>query len=298
MKHFHLSTRLVALMLALVMLFAMTACDRSAKPSDEDSSSVPSSSSGVPPFVNPLGDVDLSSIAKPEAPAPEVLEKLNAAYNLNNDVVGWLNVPNTSINNEVVQGTDNEFYLRRDTQKRDYFPGCFYADYECKFGDRNTLSKNTVIYGHNMGAMQIGTQDDPNEVMFAQLLKFSDQSFAEQNPIFYFSTPEDNMTFKVFSVMYTDTNLAYIHPNMTNTDFTKLISEMKDRSIYDYDVDVNASDKIFTMSTCTYKFGAAGTANYKQARFVVVGRLVRPGESVDSTAKLTVNADAKGPQFQ
>ncbi len=285
MKHTHLFSRITALMMALVMLMSFAACgDNGTSP--EGSSQASSSGSEIPAFINPLPDVDLNTIAKPELPSAEILEKLNTAYNQNNDVVGWLRLPNTEIDNEVLQGADNNIYLRSDITKGYNWYGCYYADYECQFGDRNSISKDIIIYGHSMN-------DDPNSTKFSQLKKYADPEFAKNNPYLYFSTPEDNLVYKVFSVMYTDTNLAYIHPDLKGNEFMKLVSELKDRSQFDFDVDVNSSDKLLTLSTCTYIYGSR-----EDQRFVVVGRLLRPGEKIESTVKLEKNADVKPPQFK
>lgn len=286
MKHNHLSLRITALLMTLIMMVSFAACgDNSAKP-EGSSSQASSSSSEVPEFVNPLPDVDLHAIAKPELPSEEVLDQLNTAYNQNNDVVGWLKLNNTDINNEVLQGADNNIYLRSDITKGYNWYGCYYADFECAFGDRNSVSKNTIIYGHSMN-------DDPNSTKFSQLKKYLDPEFAKNNPYIYFSTPEDNLVYKIYSVMYTDTNLAYIHPNMKGNEFMKLVAEQKDRSQYDYDVDVNSSDKIITLSTCTYIYGER-----QDQRFVLVGRLLRPGEEMEPTVNLEKNGDVKAPQFE
>ena len=49
------------------------------------------------------------------------------------------------------------------------FQGCYWVDYECKVGTRETQSRNTIIYGHNTAV----SQDDPNGLDFAQLLRFT-----------------------------------------------------------------------------------------------------------------------------
>ncbi len=299
MKKSYLSKRLLAFLMAMCLAVSLAACGDRNTPAEEESSSEVSSSDTE--LVNPLPEESSSEAEtepQPVKPDTELLEKINNAYNINNDVVGWLTVPNTTIDEAVMQYTDNEYYLRRDINKTDGVKeGCYFADYACTFGDRTKLSENTIIYGHNLGKMEMGYEDDPNGIKFAQLHKFADIEFAKANPNFYFSTPEDNMTFEVFCVMYTDHWLEYIYPQMDDAEYTDLLKELKDRSIYDYDVDVTTDDKIMTLSTCTYKFGAYGTEHYAWSRFVVVGRLLRPGEEAPETATLTANADAKPPQF-
>ena len=68
----------------------------------------------------------------------------------------------------------------------------------------------------------------------------------------------------------------------------RIISEARRRSRHSFDVDVNSSDKIVTLSTCTRAYGQ--TSNQ---RFVVMGRLLRPGESI---GPVTVTSDPNHKQ--
>ena len=56
-------------------------------------------------------------------------------------------------------------------------------------------------------------------------------------------------------------------------------------------MDVNASDKILTLSTCTRAYGQTN-----QQRFVVMARLLRSGETI-SEVSITPNPDFKRPQL-
>jgi len=65
----------------------------------------------------------------------------------NPDVVGWIYVPNTNINYPLLQGPDNERYLRRDLDRNHSNAGSLFvaASNDSRFNDLNT-----IIYGHNM----------------------------------------------------------------------------------------------------------------------------------------------------
>ena len=66
-----------------------------------------------------------------------------------------------------------------------------------------------------------------------------------------------------------------------------IVDEVRQRSLFTTDVDVQKDDKVLTLSTCTYELGTS-----IDTRFVVVARMVRDGESeaVDvSKAKLNPN---------
>ena len=248
-----------------------------------------------------MEDVDLTPVAEPVAPEGELLEKLNKAYNVNNDVVGWIRVPDTLIDNEVLQyvstppqASDNLYYERKDINKNYSFYGCYWADYENKIGNRNELSQNTIIYGHSMSDT---IRDDPEQDKFTQLKKYLDIEWAKKHPYIYFSTAEDDMTWKVFAVSYVDTKLSYNLPEYKDQNFNELIAELKDRSQFDIDVDVTPSDKILILSTCTYPTGYTNKAIDEATKFLICARLVRPGEATPDTLEMAVNPDPKKPQY-
>ena len=91
---------------------------------------------------------------------------------------------------------------------------------------------------------------------------------------------------KIFACFYTELAFIYNGPE-GNMDY--IIKEAQRRSRHTFDVDVNSSDKIVTLSTCTRAYGQ--TSNQ---RFVVMGRLLRPGETVGPVA-ISANLNHKQP---
>lgn len=237
-----------------------------------------------------------SSSASTTAVSKETKEKIENAIKINSDVVGWLTIPNTKIDNEILQTTDNTFYERRDINKNYEWYGCYFADAESVIKDKASLSPNTVIYGHNM-------EDRPNGKKFSQLMNYLNEDFAKNNPYIYLETPTEKLTFQVFAVFYTDaiydSHYAFVNPkkDAKTSKFDNMgdiIKDSKSRSQYIYDVDVNGDDKILTLSTCTYKYG--GEAN-KEQRFVVQARLLRDGETEKPTVSVKKNPSPKEPKF-
>lgn len=273
------SLRGLCLALAAAAVLSLSACSKEPEPEPSDDE--------IPGFINTLVAPEYQSTFTPVEPAPELKEKLNDAISQNSDVVGWLNIPNTTVDEPVVQTGDNNYYFRRDWMGNYSFPGCYWVDYECRMGPRKDLMQNTIIYGHN-----ISLNDDRNGVKFAQLLNFADLEFAKNNPYIYFSTPDDDMTWQVFAAFYSDTKLNYITPEMSVTAYNALLTEAKQRSEHNYEVDVTVNDKILTLSTCTYKYGSR-----TDQRFVVMAKLLPAGAKTESTAKVEKNPSPKAPQF-
>ncbi|MDO5448817.1 MAG: hypothetical protein Q4F70_04340, partial [Clostridia bacterium] len=67
------------------------------------------------------------------------------------------------------------------------------------------------------------------------------------------------------------------------------VAEINQRKLYSTGVDILPTDKIITLSTCSYEFD--------NARLVVIGRMLRDGESeeVDSS-KVDYNSNPRYPQ--
>ena len=93
--------------------------------------------------------------------------------------------------------------------------------------------------------------------------------------------------FEIFAVFYCEAETSPVPYHMaeySDERFNALIGDVKARSEYTYDVEVTPEDRILSLSTCSYKYGTY-TQNPDQ-RFVVMGRLVREGESYHETANL------------
>ena len=284
--------RIAAFMLAAMMVASMSACNRQSEEEPGSSASSGTSSSASSTKSSSKGKDDY----KPTV--PDVADKMKAAKEKNADVVGWLQIPNTTIDEAVVQTTDNDFYLRKDVEKNYAYEGCYYVDYESELKNNGKdLPQNTIIYGHNLGT-PMGVKDDPEGVKFAQLLKFNEEKFAKENPYIYFTTEGAQHIFEIFAVAYCEPTTSPVPYHMASYDedkFLRLVDDMMDRSLWTYEVPFSEDDKIITLSTCTYKYGTYNQ-NPNQ-RFVVFGKLVKDGESFHKEANLKPNAKIKEPNF-
>ncbi len=207
-------------------------------------------------------------------------------YAQNQDFVGWISIDNTNIDAMVVQAEDNTFYLKHDFHKNDTKYGNTFMDYR---NNNKDLDQNTILYGHHMR----------DNMLFAQLENYMTVEGFAASPVIEFNTAYQNYQWKVYAVFVTNDSreddngylFNYIVPNFhSEASFASYIEALDERKLYDTGVDINTSDKILTLSTCSYEF--------QDARLVVVARMVRPGESAEvDVSKAVVNENPRYPQI-
>ena len=252
---------------------------------------------------SPIAHVQTSVAGRPEIEIPdktyiislsEFSARARGLHAINCDTVGWLYVPNTSIDDVVMwyPNDQNQFYLRRDFYRRWSWEGENFADFRTHWGDflRESISRNIVIYGNSL-------DDDPDGPMFAQLKHLQDEQWARNNPYIFFSTLEEDMVWEIFSVKFTNIWVPYNNPNPDNEAFRAIIEDAKARSLWIYDIEVTIEDTIITLTTCALSIPAAASRTGEavsltfpsEYRFVVVARLLERDAALTETASLTVN---------
>lgn len=224
---------------------------------------------------------NLRSFVTQSATSSEDPNSFSALIDRNSDIMGWLTVPGTNIDYPVVQtkGTENaeNKYLHTDFDGKESKDGTLFFDRRNSF---DTLSQNTIIYGHNMKDGQ----------MFAQLEKYERKSgtdylgFYNKNPLIRLDTLEEHLVYKIFAVFVTSADYSvtdsfyYLDTDFeSDAKFEEFIDGVNKRNFLKTKVDVKSTDKILTLSTCDYAYPRSPDGDH--ARLVVIGRLLRDGES-------------------
>lgn len=159
---------------------------------------------------------------------------------INPDTVGWIKVNGTKINYPFVHTNDNEYYLKHTFDKTSNKKGWVFLDFR---NDIENLSKNTILYAHGL----------VNNQMFGSMRNVIKPSWYnnKNNHIITVATPSGTRHFKVFSSYTILPESYYITTNFkTDDEFKIFIDTIKQRSVYNYGVDVNINDKILTLSSC------------------------------------------------
>lgn len=197
----------------------------------------------------------------------------DSLQNINPDVIGWLEMEAVdTINYPVVQGEDNDYYLHRTFQKTDNFAGSIFMDYMNKsnFGQRNT-----IVYGHNM----------KNGSMFGSLKNYRDQEVYKKSPYFWIYTPTRIYKYEIFACAEVDKfGPDYQITFRDKEDFEEFIYHAQDQALYDTGVDVDDTDTIVTLSTCT---------GNEATRFIVQGKRVRTYQAVPKAGRYETEAETE-----
>ena len=186
--------------------------------------------------------------------SPEICEELmEQAQELQEtypDAIGWIYVPDTSINYPIMQGEDNDFYLTHGTDGRSLKCGCIELDFRCENRFQNNFN---ILYGHNM----------KNGSMFANVCRFKDKSYYDSHPYGWVYTADSVYRLDFFSVAVTDWHDEIYNGFRSLDEWTPHLKEIS--RIYE-DVELTEQDRLVLLSTCSYEF--------KNARTVLTGRLV------------------------
>lgn len=120
----------------------------------------------------------------------EPLRDLSALFAQNRDCIGWLCIPDTTINYPVMHTPNNpQKYLRRSFYGEYSQSGVPFLDSRCSLD-----STNLIIYGHNM----------KNGTMFSDLGKYLDDTFLGEHSTIELQTADGVQCFTVTEVLKTD----------------------------------------------------------------------------------------------
>lgn len=164
-----------------------------------------------------------------------------ALKELNDETVGWLNVPGTNIDYPVVKAKDNAYYLRHNFKKEKDYNGWVFMNY---LNSAEMLDKNTIIFAHNRYY---------SNIMFGTLNKVGKKTWYQniKNNLITYSDINKEMKWEVFAAYTVPVTDDYLETNFsTDEDFNNFIKMIRSRSVISSDLEIKNTDKILTLSTC------------------------------------------------
>lgn len=173
-----------------------------------------------------------------------ILPELAGIYAMNNDLVGWIYIEGTNINNPVMQRkSERDYYLHRDFYKNYDQNGTIYVREAC---DVFTPSDVLTIYGHSMF----------NGNMFAHVLRYTKEDFFNSHQVIYFDTLYERHTYQVVCVFRTSSVYGvgfpyHLFDNFSDeAEFQEFVQGVRGLAIHDSGIPVYYGDKFILLSTC------------------------------------------------
>ncbi len=232
---------------------------------DNSSTSAPDDTESETSEIEDIIETELEKVEKFVYPTSPKAEHVKVAQKLNEDVKGWLELPNTKIDHPLMQSDDNSYYLKHNEAGEYDAWGSYFADYYSTIDSVENLTQNTVIYGHT-------GSENPEGKKFSALFAYLDMEYLKENPYIYLTIDEKHLPFEIFAVFYSDIDFYYINPTPSDMPFDYFLDEVNKRNEFVFpDTEILETDKLLTLSGCSYKYDVNDIGNH---RFVIMAKLV------------------------
>lgn len=176
---------------------------------------------------------------EPIAPQPAKLAvNFEGLWEINQDVVGWLYCEDTYIHYPVVQGKDNNKYVRTGLDGSWLISGTLFVDFRNRELGQD---KNYIIYGHNM----------KTDRMFGSLVKYKDQAYYEAHPTLIYLTPEGDYLVEAVAGRIVDEQEILYDPNPDQAAYWQFLQNTVANSTFHSGISLTEEDNLMILSTCS-----------------------------------------------
>ncbi len=169
----------------------------------------------------------------------KILQGIASLHEENPDVIGWIRFDNSEISYPLMQGKDNDYYLKRNYRGEKNNAGSIFLEAS---NSPDLEDSHSIIYGHNMKDLS----------MFGSLKEYKYKDYYKDHPYFTIYTLDQVYRYQIFA--YYDISMyGDVYNNQFGPDdfFQSFIDTMVSRSYYDTGVRPQKTDKIITLSTCS-----------------------------------------------
>lgn len=167
-----------------------------------------------------------------------------AMLQYNDEAKGYIKLDGTRIQYPIVEHEDNEFYLKRGSDKVSNGAGAIFLDYRTAGLD----GRMCILYGHNM----------MDGSMFKELMNYREDDFAKKHQTFDIYVGYRHYIYYVFSAFSTtdDNESVYKFGFEDDNDYQKWLNTVAGKSRYKFDNPLpGVDDKVIMCSTCVDNSG-------------------------------------------
>jgi sortase B len=188
---------------------------------------------------------------KPVGTGEALSDPLVLCENVNDDIVGWINIPDTKIDLPIVQGEDNDFYLHNGVDGQyNYELGCPFLDYRCEAG---FTGLNSIVYAHNM----------EGQLMFSDIDRYKEKEFMQSHPAGILTLKDGEHNVRFFAYMTAKSTAPAYHAVFVSESEKKeyleyILSAANYTVLDDTDEIRDKTDlNLLLLTTCTFEFEEA-----------------------------------------
>ncbi len=192
-------------------------------------------------------------------PEDKTVDIAGLKSSVNPDIYAWLYIPDTGIDEAVVQHPEDiTYYSTHNSEGKDDEDGALYTQ---MFNSTDFSDNLTVIYGHNGG----------NDKEFSNLNVYADPDFFKSHPYIYVYTEDAILLYQTFAAYESDDKLLVVFygtadDEMYNIYLQKLEENIGIKSNLNRDNWPGSGDKVLTLST--------GVTGKDDRRFLVQARFL------------------------
>lgn len=181
---------------------------------------------------------------------------LQALRYVNQDVLGWIYIPDTPVSYPVMMADSRDEYLHTTWDGKYNYAGSIYLEYK---NMRDFTDYNTILYGHRM----------KNDTMFGSLSYYEEQSYRDAHPYIYIAAADGIRRYEVFAAyqaeLGTETYRLYFPDDAQKQ---ASVSYYLENNVLDTDITPGPQDHILTLSTCV----GTGAEDYRWVVHAVLDR--------------------------
>lgn len=154
----------------------------------------------------------------------------------NSDVIGWIYIPDTKVDEALLKGSTNDTYLRSDIDKKYNYAGSIFLDAS---NNSDLKDMNSIIYGHNM----------KNGSRFHDIRYYVNEAkeYSEKHPTIYIYLPDGSVN--CYQVFASGNINEYSDLYNISNDYDQYIKDIKSQGTWLKDID-NKKSPIIMLSTC------------------------------------------------
>lgn len=159
---------------------------------------------------------------------------------INNDTIGWLNIPNVCYYPIMYSG--DQYYLRRDVYGNFSYAGSIFMNKN----SLGTFDNTALLHGHHM----------KNGTMFASLRKYTYTDFFQENPCIEVFDGEHLCYYKPYTVLYIKDGVEFIQQQYEGEQRTEYFKSLYNRSEVKMEegLEPTFEANMLFLSTCGYLF--------------------------------------------